>query len=127
MIGKSVSHYRIIEKIGSGEIGVVYNTRLKRTVCTKELSKDSRFCRLQRIDSGCDRDDPFISCYGSSVFPPSTISVQHLPAVPCSAVPSWRIGGLCLGSEGNSVASRLLGNVCTGPVKLNDAIWSRDR
>jgi eukaryotic-like serine/threonine-protein kinase len=69
MVGKTISHYRILEKLGEGGMGVVYraeDTRLRRTVALKFLSgtalatEDNKARFLHEAQAAASLDHPNI-------------------------------------------------------------------
>ncbi len=54
MVGKTISHYKVLEKIGEGNMGEVYratDTKLNRDVALKILpERPARFKRIELVN-----------------------------------------------------------------------------
>jgi TolB-like protein/Tfp pilus assembly protein PilF/tRNA A-37 threonylcarbamoyl transferase component Bud32 len=109
MIGKTISHYKILEKLGEGGMGVVYkaeDTKLKRTVALKFLSpsfsdKTSRKRFVQEAQAA------------SSLEHPNICSIHEIDETPDGQV---FIVMPCY--EGESLQAR----VERGPIDLEEAV-----
>ncbi len=109
MIGKTISHYRITEKLGEGGMGVVYraeDTRLNRTVALKflspkaERSEDERARLLREARAAAALDHPNIC----PVYEIDEAGGQAFIAMACV--------------EGRSLATM----IASGPLSLADAL-----
>ena len=110
MIGKTISHYRVLEKLGEGGMGAVYkaeDTKLKRTVALKFLPPE--------VTSDPEARERFVreAQAASSLDHPNVCTVHEIGTTTDGQM--FIVMACC---EGESLKSRLQ----RGPLKLEDAV-----
>ena len=93
MIGKTISHYKILEKLGGGGMGVVYkaqDTRLDRTVALKFLPKHllrgkeakTRFVQEAKAASALDHPNITAICEIDEAESECPVYMEHVEREP---------------------------------------------
>ena len=116
MIGKAISHYKILEKLGAGGMGVVYkaeDTKLKRTVALKFLPDD-----LTRNDEAKER---FVleAQAASALDHPNICNIYEIDETePAPGEPGGQLFIAMACYEGETLKQKL----AEGPLSVDDAV-----
>jgi len=116
MIGKTISHYKILEKLGEGGMGVVYkaeDTKLKRTVALKFLPHD-----LTRNDEAKER---FVleAQAASALDHPNICNIYEIDETePAPGEPGGQLFIAMACYEGETLKQKL----AEGPLSVDDAV-----
>ena len=113
MIGQTVSHYRILEKLGGGGMGVVYraeDTKLRRAVALKvlppELTRDEEAKKRFVVEAQA----------ASAMDHPNICTIHEI-----DETPDGEIFLVMAFYDGETLKKKIE----RGPLKLDDVGWSR--